>query len=283
MSRPLRIEFAGAIYHITSRGNAGQIIFRNDEDRKSFLRILGSVIDRFGWICHAYCLMTNHYHLLIETPGGNLSRGMRQLNGVYTQKVNWKHKTTGHIFQGRYKAILVDKDHYLLELCRYIVLNPVRAHLVEDLEKWAWSSYQATVGKVRVPSFLTVDWVLGQFNQQRGKAQKQYRGFVNDGIKGESPWKDLMGQIFLGDRNFLEKICVSPKDDLKEIPATQRLAGRPPLCELFAGEAQRSKPVRNKAIRKAYVEYGYTLKEIAHCLKIHYATASRAVAEIENV
>ncbi len=132
MARPLRIEYPGAGYHVTARGNARGPIFFDDEDRRSFLTILGSAINHFNWLCHAYCLMENHYHLLIDTPDGNLSRGMRQLNGVYTQRVNRRYSRAGHLFQGRFKSILVDKESYLLELARYVVLNPVRAKLVKD-------------------------------------------------------------------------------------------------------------------------------------------------------
>ena len=126
MARPLRIEYPGAVYHVTSRGNARKKIFLDDIDRDEFLATLGWVVERFGWGCHAYCLMDNHFHLLIETPKPNLSLGMRQLNGVYTQRFNRRHKRVGHLFQGRFKAILVERDSYLLELARYIVLNPVR-------------------------------------------------------------------------------------------------------------------------------------------------------------
>lgn len=131
MARPLRVEYPGGIYHITSRGNAQQPIFLSDTDRESFLDILASIVKRFNWPCHAYCLMDNHYHLLIETPEGNLSKGMRQLNGVYTQWFNRIHRRVGHIFQGRYKAIVVEKEAHLLELCRYVVLNPLRAGIVD--------------------------------------------------------------------------------------------------------------------------------------------------------
>ena len=126
MTRPLRIEFPGGVYHITSRGNGQQEIFLTEADRELFLDLLGQAIDRFQWLCHAYCLMANHYHLLIETPEANLSRGMRHLNGVYTQRFNRQHQRGGHVFQGRYKAIVVQKDSHLLALCRYVVLNPGR-------------------------------------------------------------------------------------------------------------------------------------------------------------
>jgi putative transposase len=146
MARPLRIEYDGAVYHITSRGNARKPIFKDDDDRSRFLELLRQVNDRYNGLCHAYCLMSNHYHLVIETPDGNLSKGMRQLNGVYTQSFNRKHRRVGHIFQGRYKAILIDKESHLLEVCRYVVLNPARARLVSDPEAWQWSSYRSTAG-----------------------------------------------------------------------------------------------------------------------------------------
>jgi putative transposase len=132
MARPLRLEFAGAIYHLTSRGNARQKVFFSDADRELFLSTLAGVVSRYGWFCHAYCLMANHYHLLIETPKANLSIGMRQLNGIYTQSFNRRHNRVGHLFQGRFKAIVVERESHLLELCRYIVLNPRRVKAVAD-------------------------------------------------------------------------------------------------------------------------------------------------------
>jgi putative transposase len=141
-----RIEFAGALYHITSRGNGRKHIYASDSDRRMWLEVFGEVCRRFNWACHAYCLMGNHYHLLVETPESNLSLGMRQLNGVYTQRFNRSQNRVGRVFQGRYKAILVEKGSYLRELARYIVLNPVRARLVRSAKDWAWSSYSATAG-----------------------------------------------------------------------------------------------------------------------------------------
>ena len=154
MARPLRIEFPGAIYHITSRGNARLPIFEDITDRTRFLEVLDGVVKRFKWRCHAYCLMNDHYHLIVETPEGNLSLGMRQLNGVYTQSFNRRHRQGGHIFQGRYKAILVERETFLLDLCRYVVRNPVGAGLVKEAEKYFWSSYLATAGIEKRPPFL---------------------------------------------------------------------------------------------------------------------------------
>jgi len=171
MARPLRIEFPGALYHITSRGDGREDIYLDNNDRNNFLAVLDQVYERQNWRCHAYCLMTNHYHLLIETPEGNLSHGMRQLNGVYTQRFNRNHRRVGHVFQGRYKAILVEKESHLLELSRYIVLNPIRARMVHAAQDWVWSSYRSTAGLVACPSWLYVDWLLSAFSKRKSSAK----------------------------------------------------------------------------------------------------------------
>ena len=154
MARPLRIEFDGAVYHVTSRGNDRKAIFKDDSDRELFLKTLAQVTKRFHWICYAYCLMNNHYHLVIETPDGNLSKGMRQLNGVYTQAFNKRHRRVGHVFQGRFKGILVQKDTHLLEVCRYVVLNAVRAKTVRHSRQWKWKQLQCN-GRYRAASQLS--------------------------------------------------------------------------------------------------------------------------------
>src|SRR4249920_3550219 len=177
MARPLRIEYADALYHVTSRGDRQEAIFDDDQDRTGFLNVLGEVISRFRWRCNAYCLMGNHYHLMIETPQGNLTKGMRQLNGVFTQWSNRRHKRSGHLFQGRYKAILVDRDSYFLELARYIVLNPVRAAMVKHPRLWAWSSYAAMIGKSATPAWLTSGDLLAQFGKRRAAARRRYQQF----------------------------------------------------------------------------------------------------------
>ena len=167
MARPIRLEFAGAIYHVTSRGDRREDIYDSDADRERFIKTLGDVCQRFNWVCHAYCLMSNHYHLLIETPDAYLSKGMRQLNGVYTQAYNRANGRVGHVFQGRYKAIMVEKQNYLLELARYIVLNPVRASMVRSASQWRWSSYRATTGQAFKPEWLNTDWLLASFSKRK--------------------------------------------------------------------------------------------------------------------
>ena len=147
MARPLRLEIPGAIYHVTSRGDRREPIYEDDVDRLEWLSILAQVCERYHWRVHAYCLMGNHYHILLETADGNLSKGMRQLNGVYTQYFNRRHNRVGHVYQGRFKAILVEKDAYLLELSRYVVLNPIRAGMVKSFGYQSFNELRATAGK----------------------------------------------------------------------------------------------------------------------------------------
>ena len=279
MSRPLRIEYDGAVYHITSRGNAREPIYKEDEDRRIFLEVLHRANTRYNWLCHAYCLMNNHYHLIIETPDGNLSQGMRQLNGVYTQLFNKRHSRVGHIFQGRYKAILIQKESHLLEASRYVVLNPVRAKAIKDPDEWKWSSYRGTAGKEKPHPCLTIDWILGQFGSKRRKSEKKYREFVIAGIGVEKIWEDVKGQSILGGDGFIERFLnhVKGYEEVKEIPKSQRYIGRPELAELLKG-AKRRKEISRTA-KEAVERYGYSQKEVADYLGIHYSTVSRMVNE----
>ena len=279
MARPLRIEYPGAIYHVTTRGNGSNRIFYDDQDRKMFLSVLGMVVKRYNWFCHAYCLMDNHYHLTIETPDANLSIGMRQINGMYTQRYNRRHDNSGHIFQGRFKAILVQKENYLRELCRYVILNPVRAGLAQEPEAWEWSSYLSTSGMRKRPEYLTTDWILGMFSSRREVAQKRYRMFVREGIKAGSPWGELQGQVLLGDEGFTLRFTelFENKRDVKEIPRLQRYANRPSLNVIFSG--QKSIAKRDTGINIAHMNHGYTLKEISDHLGIHYTTVSKVITK----
>lgn len=248
MARPLRLEFPGALYHITSRGNARQDIFLDDQDRTLFLSMFAREAEQQKWRCYAYCLMSNHYHLMLETPESNLVTGMRRLNGVYTQKFNRRHGRVGHLFQGRYKSIVVDRENYLLELCRYVVLNPVRAGMVSKPGDWKWSSYLATAGEVEKPDWLEVDWILGQFDRVREKAKEAYKRFVLDGVGGQSPWTKLQGQIWLGNRAFLERMeRLVEKRDLEEVPSAQTFPSRP------------TKPDVLESVSR---EYGITVEEL---------------------
>ena len=279
MARPLRLEFPGAIYHVTARGNARAAIFLDDEDRGLFVGVLAECVSRFGWLCHAYCLMDNHYHLLIETPGGNLSAGMRQLNGIYTQRFNRRHGRVGHIFQGRFKAILVERDSYLLELCRYVVLNPVRAGMVREVAQYAWSSYPAMMGEAAAPQWLHTDWLLRQFGSGRAVARRRYAKFVSEGNGVSSPWLVLKGQILLGSEGFINELVplIGEKGQSGELPKAQRLVHRPELKTIFPARIRADRAMRNEAIRKAYLEYGYTMAAIASKVGIHYSAVSKII------
>lgn len=282
MARPLRIEYPGAVYHITSRGNEKKAVFKDDSDRAVFLKILAQVNKRYNWICHAYCLMDNHYHLLIETPDGNLSIGMRQLNGVYTQSFNRRHRRTGHLFQGRYKAILIQKDSHLLEVCRYIVLNPVRARISQNPGAWEWSSYKATSGRGNLHLCLTIDWVIGQFSTNRKKAQNKYRQFVQQGIGKESIWTDVKAQAVLGEDNFTDEFIdyLKKHKDITDIPKSQRYLNRPLLEKIFSEDMTGDKRKRDKKIVEATGKYGYTQREVADNLKMHFTSVSRIIRQM---
>ncbi len=272
MARPLRLEFAGALYHVTSRGDRREDIYLDDADRRNYLSVLSEVCDRFNWVVHAYCLMSNHYHLLIETPDSNLAMGMRQLNGVYTQRFNRRHARVGHVFQGRYKAIIVQKDSYLLELARYIVLNPVRARMVRRAQDWPWSSYRATAGLAEHPQWLNTDWLLSGFNKRKSMAIHAYRAFVSEGKNQPSPWGELKNQIYLGDEQFVEKLQkrLESDKDLSEVPLAQRRKVPKTLHEY-----EREAASRNEAIAMAYASGGYSMKEIGEYFGLHYSRVSR--------
>jgi putative transposase len=275
MSRPIRIEFPNALYHVTARGDRREDIFEDDVDRYAFLDILANVVEQVNWICYAWCLMDNHYHLLIQTPDANLSKGMRQLNGVYTQTSNRRHDRVGHLFQGRFKAILVDSDAYLLELARYVVLNPVRAGMVRKPDKWVWSSYRASMGLAPAQPFLAVDGLLAQFAKRRAVAQARYARFVADGIKAPSPWQDLKGQVFLGDARFVEKMQARMDKQQRadvQIPIAHR---RPPAPTLAQIEKRSSD--RNTAIVKAHATGAYSYQQIAEHFGIHFTTVGKVV------
>lgn len=279
MTRPLRIEYAGALYHVTSRGDGQEDIYLDDKDRMQFYSVLAEACDRFNWVIHAYCLMDNHYHLLVETPDSNLSKGMRHLNGVVTQRFNQHHKRVGHVFQGRYKAILVQKESYLLELARYIVLNPVRAKMVRAAKDWPWSSYRATAGQTHPPAWLHTDWVLSAFAKRKTTAISRYKAFVAEGKNQPSPWEHLKNQIFLGTDKFVENMQnkISPETQLSEIPAAQKR--KPPKPLNFYDKKYQD---RNTAIANAYRSGGYSMEEVGDYFGLHYSRISRIIRDAEK-
>ena len=298
MARPLRIEFPGALYHVTARGNAGQDIFLDARDSQRFLDILDQVATRLRWRCFAYCLMSNHYHLVVETPAPNLSHGMRQLNGRYTQAFNRRHGRGGHLFQGRYKAILVERDAYLKEVCRYVVLNPVRAGLAPDARAWRWSSYRATLAAQggRDQADAGQDWLaardlLALFAAEPEAAARIYAGFVAEGAGADGVgapdgrleggvgglWDRLEGQIYLGAAGFAEamRARVGTQATAGEVPRVQRQAPRRPLPAFVQGFAD-----RREAMARAHLEGGYSQAEVARHFGVHYSTVSRAARRL---
>jgi putative transposase len=236
MARALRLEHPGAVWHITSRGNNRCNIYLGDNDHLMFLDIFAEAVRRFRWIVHAYTLMTNHFHLVLETPEPTLSRGMKWMNGKYAQWFNRKHERSGHLFQGRFKGFLVEKESYLLALIRYVALNPVRAGMVKRPEEYHWSSYRATAGYEAVPPWLTTDWALGSFGHDLATQQHSYRQFVDEGAGiTRSPFEDAVGKLFLGSAPWVAKMqaLVDSKPRSREHPAEQRFAGRPSVTTII--------------------------------------------------
>jgi len=296
MSRPLRLEYPGALYHVTSRGNAQADIFLGDDDREIFVRLLRDEIGQQGWICYAWCLMDNHYHFLIETPEANLARGMQRLNGRYTQGFNRRHGRVGHVFQGRYKAILVEKEAHLLELCRYIVLNPVRAGMVKEISQWKWSSYQQISAMKKDEQWMATDALLKLFSAQADAALEQYQHFVADGVD-DRPWNDLRGQVFLGSEDFLarhETMLSEEKLDAS-IPLTQRHPARPTSIQVLQDVARefslKAEQVLDRRVNREAYRVGVfllrracnmSLKEVASLAGISPARVSQIQSESEH-
>jgi REP-associated tyrosine transposase len=274
VARPLRIEFPGALYHVTSRGNDRAPIFLVDSDRRQLLETLGEVVGRCGWRCHAYCLMTNHYHLVVETPRANLSAGMRHVNGLYTQRFNRRHERVGHVLQGRFHAVLVERETHFLELARYVVLNPVRAGLVRRAEDYRWSSLRASLGFEPTPAWLTPGELVMPFG-----SPARYLEFVREGIGRASPWESLKGGV-LGSEAFARRVGALAEDRTaeREIPRSERLVGRESLAQLFPSGVTEDRKLRNRRIREASRICGYTLAEISAYLGLHYSTISRISA-----
>lgn len=238
MARPLRIEFPGAFYHVTSRGNERKAVFGNSKDREKFLSYLESAHDRYGALIHVYCLMGNHYHLLLETPRGNLSQILHHINGAYTTYFNIKRGRSGHLFQGRFKGILVERDAYGEDLSRYIHLNPVRAGLVKDPLEYGWSSYQYYVGRRREPEWLTTEWVLGYFGGRGRSGYRGYKKFVEEGltIRLESPLRRVIASTFLGSEGYIQRIrkeyLENKKFDRRNLPMVKQMLRGPSPREI---------------------------------------------------
>lgn len=270
MVRPLRIDLPGGIWHVTARGNNRAAIFGSPEHRDRLLATVGRVIKRYRWICHAYVVMPNHYHLLLETPVPNLSLGMRQLNGLYAQWFNRRHARSGHVFGGRFASVAVQHDEHLLESGRYIVLNPIRTVDPSRYQDWRWSSYRATAGLAAPPEWFRAENVLRMLATSRHAAQRRYREYVGEGVE-EALRERLVGEIYLGDESFIRTLM--PDGPVEEVPRAHWQPLRPTLDELGRD---------GEAILAAYRRYGYRLREIAAHLGVHPSTVSRVLDAIER-
>lgn len=271
MARPLRIIYPGAFYHITSRGNERKRVFLSKKDREQFLSYLESATEKYGAIIHCYVLMDNHYHLLLETGDANLSSIMHHINASYTIYFNKKRKRYGHLFQGRYKAILVDKDSYAVELSRYIHLNPVRIGAKEKLTDPLTSSFNSYMYPRKKPAFLTTEFILSYFGKRKPQQIRKYRAFVYEAVEQEldSPLKETVAQTLLGSPDFISWVVCNfiESDKHPDIPAVSALYPRPALDAI----KEVTKQVMGKETKKArsislYLAHRYSaksLKEIA--------------------
>lgn len=283
MARPLRIEFAGALYHVTSRGNERRPIFRNDRDRRTFLTLLEQATKRFQWSVTAYVLMTNHYHLVIQTPEPNLSRGMQWLNGTYAAWFNHRHQRTGHLFQGRFHAFLVEKEAYFAELLRYVVLNPVRAKMVARPEDYRWSSYRATVGLDVAAAWLDVASALAWLTLDPAAAKTAYREFILEKVGCEKRlWDQVTHAMYLGSEPWTRRMrkLVESRPCSTDHPAPQRAVGRPDMgaivktvADIGSTSQEAVRSFRGGQLRRLIAWLGWhegliTLRSIAAALRL---------------
>jgi putative transposase len=285
MARPLRIAFPGAVYHITSRGDRQEDIFEDDTDRRTWLAVLGDALARFDAGVFAWCLMDNHYHLILHTRQANLSLLMRQLNGLYTQRYNHRHDQVGHVFQGRFKAILVDRDAYLLEVCRYVDLNRVRAGLVAHPEDWPWCSFPAMAGRTPCPPWLEREqlWscMLGRDVTSAQDAQhgaRAYADWVQAG-QGVRLWAEhLRQQMYLGDEAYVQRM----QSRAHAVALQQVEVPRPQKASPLSLDDWRKRcSTRDDAVRMAHTASKQTLSSIARELGLSVSRVSRIVSGFE--
>ncbi len=275
MARPLRPEYAGAVYYISSVGNRGQSVFQNSADGNAWIEVLEGVCGRFDCRCFGYCLMSDGYHLVIETPKPNLSKAIRQLNGVYTQRSNRLHDTDGHVFRGRYKSIVVQREKYLLPLMAHIFLLPLRAGFVKHPNQFKWSSCRYLYAKDEVPGYVDLEWFSEGFSSDTDNF---------DEFLDENHSRDVVSetrkQLYLGDDKFIELVQekTSKASKSKDIPRYQVTK---PVSSLINGFA-RSGNSREEAIAKTYLTGDYTLREIADAVSVHYSVVSKIVSEYEK-
>ena len=292
MARPLRIEYPNAFYHIIQRGIERRDIFIDDKDRIRLLEYIDSCCTAYHAIIHTYCLMRNHYHLIIETPDANLSKVMHYLNTSYAAYFNTKYKRSGPLYQGRFKAILVDKDEYLGRLSRYIHLNPIRAHLVKDPIEYQWSSYKYFVLSPTAPAWLDMDTILSAFDRDRAKARRQYKDFVLDGTgkEDEDIAENARNGFILGGEEFLSFVRMNfleKREDASEIPQLRKMRkviALEDVARVIGGMFLPDKRLRRRLTLFAMRKYTpFSLKEIAvFCGNIGDTGVSQAYKRVES-
>jgi putative transposase len=271
---------------VTSRGNERKAVFRNDRDREKFLSYLESAHERYGGIIHVYCLMENHYHLLLETPQGNLSEILHHINGAYTTYFNVKRQRSGHLFQGRYRAILVEKDAYCQELSRYIHLNPLRGGMVKDLIRYPWTSYPYYIGLKEKPFWLETGYILEYFGQEKRWAQKKYKGYVEEaaGVEMKDPLGAVFASTFLGSQEFIQQVRQSTRiiedSDTRNITGLTALKERPTLEEIkrIVGDVvgARDSLFKKFCIHISHRYGGFSLREIGRFYDMKESAVSQA-------
>tara|TARA_R110002072_G_scaffold64_4_gene319 strand:+ start:7025 stop:7804 length:780 start_codon:yes stop_codon:yes gene_type:complete len=252
-------------------------VFKDVEDRAVFLNVLSGVVERFGWLVHSYVMLDSHYHLVLECPKANLSKGMRQLNGVYTQHFNRRHEEDGSLFQGRFHSVLFEAKEYLLPLCRHAVLNPVRLKLSGSAQQYRWSSHRAVAGQIQTPGFLHSEQVLLGFGKRQKDSQKKYRDYVKADIGEASPLDARSGQVLLGSPKFLAEMQPILNGEKMAKRGPKRAQRRRSLPVLFKNIENKTRDERNALIRKAHIDHSYTLMEIGESLGLHYTTVSKVV------
>ncbi len=270
MARPQRIEFAGALYHVSAQGRGGERVFRDAEDAGRFLRVLAQVCRRSDWAVMAYCLLPSRFELAVETRRPSLSAGMRRLTGLYGQAFNRRHGLKGPVFQGRFKAVLVEREPYLLEICRGVLRAPVEAGLAPRACDWRWSSCRAML-KGAVPDWLAREALLGLLAPEPAVASARFAALVENFLSGADPWSDRRAQIFLGSEWFAE----TAQRRARARADSDEASARPPLA-WFAGRY----PEPREAMARAHLEGGYSLSQVARQFGVHYSTVSRAAARL---
>jgi putative transposase len=282
MSRRPRLQFAGAVYHVMARGNRKSTIFHDDDDRRQFLRIIADAHGTFRVLIRELCLMGNHYHLILETPRCNLSDAMHYINGVFALRSNRRHGQTGHVFEGRFRSLVIQRESYLMRAARYVVRNPVRAGIVAQAGDWPWSSYRATAGLEPVPRWLHVDWIQGAFGARSlAEARQRYLDYVNAPAKSQRPV--ALDDVVLGTKQFRRRLLdvFGADQPDRPVPRTIRTLFRPTLPELF-DEVGTSGACRDRLIFRARVEHGYRFADIARYLRIDRSTASKAAIRCQR-